>query len=199
MGKHRDWTEIRNDYENTPISYASLARKHDIPIDTLKKAAARQGWLKASGLKPVEKALAAVEKPPEVPAKEKEPKKKGTKSEMAPRNGTTVEMAPRIIVLDEERPEVRFKRLVAGMMDRVEAAICIVPPENVQAIKLLTGALKDLGNLQRLDKDELDREEQRARIAKLKSEVRIVDSTDEGGVIFMPTMADRPQPPEDED
>lgn len=173
MGKHRDWTEIREDYQANGLSYAALAQKYNVPLDTLKKAAARQGWAKSIRLRPTEKAIAAVEK-----------MQNGTAAEMAlEQNGTKAEIAPRIIVLDEEKPELRFKRLVAGMMDRVEAAISVVPPENVQAIKLLTGALKDLGSMQRLDKDELDREEQRARIAKLRSETRIVDDGADRSVI----------------
>ena len=44
---------------------------------------------------------------------------------------------------------------------------------------------------------ELDIEEQKARIAKLKSDTRIVETEESGGVVFMPVMDARPVPPED--
>ena len=82
------------------------------------------------------------------------------------------------------------------MLDRVEEAICMVSPNDAQSIKLLTSALKDLRDLKHLNKSELDIEEQRARIDKLRSETRIVESDDAGGVILMPEIQEVPQPDE---
>lgn len=85
------------------------------------------------------------------------------------------------------------------MLDRVQDAICAVDTADAASIKLLTGALKDLRDLKHLNRTELDIEEQRARIAKLKSDTRIVESEESGGVVFMPIMAERPQPPEEDE
>ena len=172
MGKHRDWTEIERDYRENGLSYATLAKKYNVPLDTLKKAAARQGWTQRREKKQRKEQQKLKSAETAIAAAEQEMAPNGT-SETAP-NGTE-KMAPAIVILDAEDPETRFNRMVNGMMDRVERAIEIVPPEAVQAIKLLTGALKDLRTLQRLDKDALDIEEQRARIEKLRSETRIVE------------------------
>ena len=115
---------------------------------------------------------------------------------MEPENGTT---GNAVRVLDRETETQRFNRIVDGMLDRVQDAICMVNPSDAASIKLLTAALKDLRSLKGLDKTELDREEQRARIAKLRSDTRIVETEGEGGIIFMPTMEDRPTPPEDDE
>ena len=84
-----------------------------------------------------------------------------------------------------------------GMLDRVEDAICVVNTGDAASIKLLTAALKDLRDLKHLNRTALDIEEQKARIAKLRSDTRIVETESAGGVIFMPPMDARPQPPED--
>lgn len=184
MGKHRDWTEIEKDYLESGLSLSQLAQKYGVSISTLKKTAARQGWAKKrSGseqkVERVETALAELE--PE---------------QMEPEKGTT---GTEIKVYDRETDSQKFARIVDGMLDRVQDAICMVNPSDAASIKLLTAALKDLRSLKGLDKTDLDREEQRARIAKLRSDTRIVEDSGEGGIIFMPTMEDRPTPPEDDE
>lgn len=181
MGKHRDWTEIEKDYLESGLSLSQLAQKYGVSISTLKKTAARQGWAKKrSGseqkVERVETALAELE--PE---------------QMEPEKGTT---GTEIKVYDRETDSQKFARIVDGMLDRVEEAICIVSPNDAQSIKLLTSALKDLRDLKHLNKSELDIEEQRARIDKLRSETHIVESDDAGGVILMPEIQEVPQPDE---
>ena len=181
MGKHRDWTEIEKDYLESGLSLSQLAQKYGVSISTLKKTAARQGWAKKrSGseqkVERVETALAELE--PE---------------QMEPEKGTT---GTEIKVYDRETETQRFNRIVNDMLDRVQDAICMVNPSDAASIKLLTAALKDLRSLKGLDKTDLDREEQRARIAKLRSDTRIVDDSDEGGVILMPEIQEVGQPNE---
>jgi len=184
VGKHRDWTEIEKDYLESGLSLSQLAEKYGVSISTLKKTAARQGWAKKrivgeEKVERVETALAEME-PPQM-----EPKTEPTGGE--------------IRVLDRETEKQRFNRVVDEMLNRVEDAICIVNPSDAASIKLLTAALKDLRDLKHLNRTELDLEEQRARIAKLRSDTRIVEGDTEGGIIFMPTMDDRPTPPEDDE
>lgn len=181
MGKHRDWTEIEKDYLESGLSLSQLAQKYGVSISTLKKTAARQGWAKKrSGseqkVERVETALAELE--PE---------------QMEPEKGTTGDT---VRVLDRETETQRFNRIVNDMLDRVQDAICMVNPSDAASIKLLTAALKDLRSLKGLDKTDLDREEQRARIAKLRSDTRIVEDNDEGGVILMPEIQEVGQPDE---
>ena len=181
MGKHRDWTEIEKDYLESGLSLSQLAEKYGVSISTLKKTAARQGWAKKrSGSEQkaerVETALAQLEPP-----------------QMEPGKGTT---DTGIRVIDRETENQRFNRVVDEMLNRVEDAICIVNPSDAASIKLLTAALKNLRDLKHLNRTELDIEEQRARISKLRSETRIVETEDVGGVILMPEIQEVPQPDE---
>lgn len=174
-----DWTEIEKDYLESGLSYAQLAEKYGVSLAALKKQASRKGWAKKrSGSEQkaerVETALAKV-----------------SPQEMSPENVTTGDS-----VLNKETETQRFNRIVDGMLDRVEDAICIVNPSDAASIKLLTAALKDLRDLKHLNRTELDIEEQRARIAKLRSETRIVETEDVGGVILMPEIQEVPQPDE---
>jgi hypothetical protein len=40
-----DWSKIRAEYIEGGISYRELAKKHDVPFDTLKKVAKRESWV----------------------------------------------------------------------------------------------------------------------------------------------------------
>ncbi len=159
MGKHRDWTEIRNDYQQNGLSYAKLADKYNVPIDTLKKAAAREGWTnrkerqeKLTGIKTrrAAKAVASVSE------------------ETAPDRNGTEETAPN----PTDNDEALFARTVSGLLAKIWAAMEYAPLDDARALKSLSGALKDLATLKGWCKDELDREEQRARIEKLRADVR---------------------------
>ncbi len=161
-----DWTEIEKEYLESGLSLKQLAEKYGVSLAAMKKQASRKGWAKKrSGSEQkaaqVEAALAQLSPP-----------------EMSPGDVTTGD-----IVLNKETEAQRFNRIVDGMLDRVQDAICMVNPSDVASIKLLTAALKDLRSLKGLDKTELDREEQRARIEKLRSDTRIVESPSEQGVI----------------
>lgn len=178
-----DWTEIEKEYLESGLSLKQLAEKYGVSLAAMKKQASRKGWAKKrSGSEQkaaqIETALAQLSPP-----------------DMSPGNVTTGD----IRVIDRETDAQRFNRLVDGMLDRVQDAICMVNPSDAASIKLLTAALKDLRDLKHLNKTELDIEEQKARIAKLRSDTRIVETDGEGGIIFMPTMDDRPTPPEDDE
>lgn len=149
MGKHRDWSDIQAEYEKG-ASLQSLAEKHDISIGTIKKACARQGWCKkGSKLRKIEKSLDKI-----IP------------------NGTVLENGTESV---QRVPfQKRLENAAQTVLDKLEAAIEFVPPEQVQALKQITGALKDLVVL--TGGSDLDREEQRARIEKLRAETRTEDA-----------------------
>ena len=191
MGKHRDWTEIAEDYRVNGLSYAALAKKYDVPLPTLKKAAIRQGWARGREEARAQAILNAVE---EI--------EKGTEEMVPDENGTketvpTAEVVPLYPdkVFQAESDAVKFHRLVDSLMDRVEDAICNMDVTSPSALKLMTSALKDLRDLKHLNKTKLDIEEQMARIEKLRSETRIVEDTGEYGVIILPQV-EEVTPPE---
>lgn len=158
MGKHRDWSAIEKDYREGDLSYAELAEKYNVSISTLKKAAARQGWRpgkgKAASIRRAAKALGKMEP-----------------SEMEPSSETEPEMEPK--GTDDGYGIERFDYLVGAMAERIEQAIFRTAEDekaDLNAIKILVSALKDLRDLQHRNKSELDLEEQRARIEKLRAE-----------------------------
>lgn len=179
-GDNALWVTIQQEYIKTGTKYTELAEKYGISISTLKKKAALYKWK--------EKRAEALKLKKE---RKKEPKKELKK---VPEKVPTVYAD---MVLDAEGDRERFARIVEDMLNRVEDAICVVDVHNTASIKLLTAALKDLRELKDLNRTELDIEEQKARIAKLKSDTRIVETEESGGVVFMPVMDARPVPPED--
>lgn len=163
MGKHRDWTEIRTEYEKDGTSLTDLSKKHGVSLSTLKKAAARQGWKHAAKAK----AIKAVQKRATAAAKKMEPNgtaENGTEPKETISKGTAPAMS-------KEESEQRFDAMVTGLIEKVEQSIEIVQPEAVKALRDLSAVLKDLRMLLKLEKDELDKEEQRARIDKLRAEI----------------------------
>ena len=171
MGKHRDWTEIEKDYRENGLSYPKLAEKYQVPLPTLKKAAARQGWVKSR-----EHSQAI--------ANGTDENGTGTSSdEMVPNEVVPVFQVLPKDVRPAESDKERFDRMVSAMMDRVEDGICQMDVTNVGAIKLMTAALRDLRKLKHLDKTPLDIEEQKARINKLKSEAAIREINTEPVVV----------------
>jgi len=175
-----DWSAIEADFLATGTKYPTLAKKWGVSLSGLKKRAAAGKWTEK---------LADIAKRTE-PEPEPEPR-------------TEPETGAEIMCPEELAAELRAKRslrmieVTDMMMDHIIDALGVIHAEDTLALATLVRALKDLREIQGLNKSALDIEEQQARIAKLKSETRSVDDGTEGGVIFMPTMAERPQAPED--
>jgi len=153
VGKHRDWTEIRQEYEKG-VSLQTLSERHDISIDTLKKASSRQKWVKG---------------------KPKIERLKKLAAEIAPNgteNGTeekgTEQKAPRLTF--QEQVEDAAHNLLRCVLKRLENDGDDISSRTIQE---LTSALK---NIRQVTKDDLDREEQRARIEKLRAETKTEDA-----------------------
>lgn len=203
------WTQIRKDFLSSGLSFSQIVKKYNVSLSTLKKVAAREGWTTRREL--VESvAENRIKEPPKRKQSQKEPKKtkkepqKEPEPEQVEAELVTVPPEPETIeamagiVLQEKTRYDRFMAMTDGLANRIEDALAIVEPDNVYAITLLARALKDLRDLQRLNKDALDIEEQQARIAKLRSDTRIVESEDVGGIIVLPEIDEKPQPPEGE-
>lgn len=194
IGDNALWVKIQQDYVETGTTYRELSEKYGVSFSTLRKKAAVFSWK--------EKRKEAVEKKrkQEDAAEKRKQKRRKNKTEQIPVEEVPV-IVPNVRVdrvpLEPVGDRARFMRVVEEMMDRVEDAICVVDAHDAGSIRLLTAALKDLRELKSLNKTELDIEEQKARIAKLKSDTRIVETEESGGVVFMPVMDARPVPPED--
>ena len=161
MGKHRDWTEIRIDYQQNGLSYAKIADKYGVSIVTVKKAAKREGWVKAC-TKTAKAESVAKKIPAQKDTAERTPRPKLERTDDEPTG-------------QEEKD--RFLGVVRRLLDKIEASVELMPPECAKELKSLSGALKDLSTIAGWDKDENDLAEQRARIEKLRAETKA--ATDE--------------------
>lgn len=206
-----DWNAVKTDFLATGMSYSALASKWGVSISTLKKKAAREKWAQAHddvvvlaenlpeeklAKKPRKKAK---RKPKEEPKQEPVPlevKQEPEPMELVPQN-------EEIALVSAAAAEIRAKRArrmletTDMMMDHIIDALQLVEPDNTYALGMLVRALKDLRDIQGLNKSALDIEEQQARIAKLRSETRIVEEDSQGGVILLPTPDAALTPPED--
>lgn len=194
-GDNALWIKIQQDYIETGTTYRELAEKYNVSSSTLRKKAASCNWREKR--KEVAERQRAEKKIEEQIKEQMEAERKPLEKVPVIVPLKHVERVERI-PLDPIGDKERYAQLVDEMLNRVEDAICVVDVHNAASVKMLTAALKDLRELKNLNKTELDIEEQKARIAKLKSDTRIVETEESGGVVFMPVMNERPVPPEDE-
>ena len=181
-----DWTAVKADYLATGMAYPALAKKWNVSLSTLKKRAMREKWSELFGT-----VVQQSEPTVPVPLEEKEPA--GTKEE--PQPGVELVSVEQIAIEARRERYQRMMRTTDAMMDRILDAMELVKPDDTYAIKTLVSALKDLREMQGLNKSALDIEEQKARIAKLKSETRITEADGHGGVLILPTIEDGLLPP----
>jgi len=178
-----DWKAIEADFLATGALYSALAKKWNVPISTLKKRAMRGKWGQKHAVcvvtaeEQVEDELP--EEPKVEPEQEVEPVPSEPESKREPLELVPVfpeEVTPEQIAI-EKRVD-RYKRMLNAtdaMMDRVLDAIEMIKPGDTYAMLTLVKALKELREMQGLNKSKLDIEEQRARIAKLKREAEMQD------------------------
>ena len=159
-----DWNAIEADFLATGLKYPELAAKWGVSLSTLKKKAMRGGW----GDKHAN-VIRQAEPEPE-PQKEPEPE--------------IEQIAPAELALELRTQRSRkMLETTDAMMDRIIDALQVIEPDNTYALATLVKALKDLRDMQGLNKSALDIEEQMARIAKLKSETKTDDVSKEPLVI----------------
>ena len=147
-----DWKAMEADYLASGLSYAALAEKWGVKLSALRSRASREGWGRRR------RALRHLElSPSPTPAGAEE-------AEL---------LAPAELAL--ELRVQRSRRMIEAtdaMMDRVLLSLEQLEPDNTYALAMLVRSLKELREMQGLNKSALDLEEQRARIDKLKSEIR---------------------------
>lgn len=189
-----DWNAIEADFLATGMAYPALAKKWDVSLSTLKKKAMRGRW----GDRHAAVAILAEERVPEnqeEPSEEPVPVWEEPTKEKEPEPQAEL-ITPEEIAIETRSDRIRrMLRTTDEMMDRIVNALDLIKPDDTYALKTLISALKDLREMQGLNKSELDIEEQRARIAKLKSETRITETDGHGGVLILPTIEDALLPP----
>ena len=175
--KKPDWLEIRQEYIESGLSMAKLAKKHNVSLSTLKKKAAKEKWT-ADGrtIKRPGSPYAGVELNPE-------------------------RLAAMDAAVDSEEERLqRYLRMTDAMAKRIEEALEVVDVYNSKSISELTKALRDLREIQGLTKTALDIEEQRARIEKLRKDTKSPEESEGGGVLILPEVdMDSLSPPEEDE
>lgn len=162
MSKH-DWYAIEADFLATGLAYPTLAKKWGVSLSTLKKKAAAGRW--------GEKFAGIVQKTEPGPKAKKEPEPE-KEPEPSAELITPEEMALELRAMRQKR----FNEVTDAMMDRIIDALALLHADDTLALATLVKALKDLREMQGLNKSVLDIEEQRARIDKIKSEIRRDDA-----------------------
>lgn len=187
------WKTIRADFLATGLSYPQLAKKYGVSISSLKKVAAKEQWMQERN----EVDLAVLE-----PERNRNRNRKGTGTdETEPGPGGALEPLPTVEEIIEGKQDrlAKFMEITDAMMDRILDAMKSPEVINPYSLKLLASTLRDLREMQGLNKSALDIEEQLARIAKLKSETRIVEESEDSGVIILPAIDETLTPPEGDD
>ncbi len=177
----QDWPAIRADYLATGASYASLAKKWNVPLSTVKKRAMREKW--SASFAEIVKATVPEMEPKVEPELEPE-----AELEPEPQEEPFTELMQPEQYATELRAN-RYKKMIEttdAMLDRVIDALNVVQPDNTYALLTLVKALKDIREMQGLNRSALDVEEQQLRIEKLKRETRAEADEDEYGVIILP-------------
>ena len=171
-----DWKKIKAEYiTSDKSSYRKLAEKYGIPLGTLYKRAKRENWVelkKQSGDRTVAKQISAIE--------EKQVDKMKRIQDISDKLLDKIERAvdeldiqlckkvkkvKEIEYNNEERPDKPTKEVI-NETEEVIAYASIIDRKGVQE---LASAIKSLKEVQML-KTELDEQEQKARIDKLRKE-----------------------------
>ena len=201
-----DWTKIKTEYITTDkSSYRKLAEKYDIPLGTIYKRAKQENWVglkKQSYDKKVAKAISAVE--------DKQVKKlerimditdklldklEKAVDELDLQLCKKTEKVKEIEYNNYERPDKPTKEIVHETEEVTEVRTII----DRKGVQELASAIKSLKEVQML-KTELDEQEQKARIDKLRKDADMGDEDDKPcGVVLMPPIMENLTPPSEGD
>lgn len=118
------WLDVRKEYTTTDISTRELARKYDIPYGTLRKRATREKWAQE-------------------------------RAQMGAEMGAGRAQAVREV----EYEDYKGLLLAAGLLsDKIAEAVQLMSAEDVlkdkRGLRSLTGAIKDLADIQGLNKSD---------------------------------------------
>lgn len=141
-----DWQAIKTEYITTDISYRKLAQKHGVGESTLFAKASKEKW---------------------VEAKEQHQNK-------------TIAKTINAIGTAQAQRAARLQTVADKLLGKIEAAVDNFDMEvlfmDKQALRQITGALKDIKDIQMI-KSDADLREQEARIEKLRREAEREDQS----------------------
>ena len=140
-----DWNKIKTEYLTSDTSYRKLAQKYGVNATTIAKKASKEGW---------------------VSQREQQANRTLSKTLTAVSNRQGSRAA-------------RLQKVADKLLNKIEAAVddynMAVLLVDRQSLRQITGALKDIKDIQMI-RSEADLREQEARIAKLLKEAEREDS-----------------------
>lgn len=177
-----DWSAIKTEYITTQTSYRKLAEKYGVHKDTIGDRAKAENWKELRRQNTDKTQTKIVEK---------------INSKKADKVARVDDIADKLL-LKLEQAITELDRNIVVHKDKVETADGEKTTEYREAVKggivdraglkQLTAALKDLKEVKMI-RSELDKQEQRARIANLQRQAPAGDDEDEGtGVIILPPV-----------
>ena len=191
-----DWTKVKTEYITTDkSSYRKLADKYDIPLGTIYKRAKKENWVelkKQSYDKKVAKTVASVENN-QVKKLERIlgitdkllDKIEKAVDELDIQLCKSVRKVKEIEYNNYDRPDKPTKEVINELEEVIEVH-SIIDRKGVQE---LASAIKSLKEVQML-KTELDEQEQKARIDKLRKDA-MAEEQDNDVVVMMGEEADK--------
>lgn len=202
-----DWKKIKAEYVTTDkSSYRKLAEKYGIPLGTLYKRAGRENWSelkKQSGIRTVAKQIEAIES--------KQVDKMKRIQDITDKLLDKLEKAVDELDLQLCKKAVKVKEIEYKNFDRPDKPTKETIHEEEEVIEIrtiidrkgvqeLSSAIKNLKEVQML-KSELDEEEQKARIEKLRKDADDGNAGEDkpSGIILMPPIIDNLTPPKGDD
>lgn len=141
-----DWKKIKAEYIKGGTSYRKLAEKYNAPFGTLRKVAAKEGWRELRD-------------------------RTRLKTDTRLTDAVSTEQANRL---------ARIHKVADDLLIQLESIVSDFKREDLimdkQCLKQITGALKDIKDIQSL-KSPLDIEEQKARIENLRKQAAANDDS----------------------
>lgn len=143
-----DWKKIKAEYIKGGTSYRKLADKYNAPFGTLRKVAAKEGWRELRD-------------------------KTRLKTDTRLTDAVSIEQANRL---------ARIHKVADDLLLQLESIVSEFRLSDIvmdrQCLKQITGALKDIKDIQSL-KSPLDIEEQKARIDNLRKQAQKEETVNE--------------------
>ena len=140
-----DWNKIKTEYLTSDTSYRKLAQKYGVNATTIAKKASKEGWV-------------------------------SHRQQLANR---TLSKTLTAVSNRQVNRAARLQKVADKLLNKIEAAVDDYNMEVLlvdrQSLRQITGALKDIKDIQMI-RSEADLREQEARIAKLLKEAEREDS-----------------------
>lgn len=140
-----DWNKIKTEYLTSDTSYRKLAQKYGVNAITIAKKASKEGWV----------------------------------SQRQQQANRTLSKTLTVVSNLQVNRAVRLQEVADKLLNKIEAAVDDYNMEVLlvdrQSLRQITGALKDIKDIQMI-RSEADLREQEARIAKLLKEAEREDN-----------------------